>query len=44
MKILGMGNALVDIMTELKDDSILQRFKFPKGSMTLVDNEMSGFL
>ncbi len=44
MKILGMGNALVDIMTQLYDDSILQRFEFPKGSMTLVDNEMSGFL
>jgi sugar/nucleoside kinase (ribokinase family) len=44
MKILGMGNALVDIMTQLKDDSILERFKFPKGSMTLVDNEMSGYL
>jgi sugar/nucleoside kinase (ribokinase family) len=44
MKILGMGNALVDIMTELKNDSILQRFKFPKGSMTLIDHEMSGYL
>jgi sugar/nucleoside kinase (ribokinase family) len=44
MKILGMGNALVDIMTQLKDDSILKKFKFPKGSMTLVDNEMSNYL
>jgi sugar/nucleoside kinase (ribokinase family) len=44
MKILGMGNALVDIMTQLKDDSILQRFKFSKGSMTLVNNEMSSYL
>jgi sugar/nucleoside kinase (ribokinase family) len=44
MKILGMGNALVDIMTQLKDDSILERFKFSKGSMTLVDNEMSSYL
>jgi sugar/nucleoside kinase (ribokinase family) len=44
MKILGMGNALVDIMTELKNDSLLQRFKFPKGSMTLVDQEMSSYL
>lgn len=44
MKILGMGNALVDIMTELENDSILQRFKFPKGSMTLIDHEMSGYL
>jgi len=44
MKILGMGNALVDIMTRLKDDSILERFKFPKGSMTLIDSEMSTYL
>ena len=44
MKILGMGNALVDIMIQLKDDSFLQRFNFPKGSMTLIDNEMCGYL
>lgn len=44
MKILGMGNALVDIMTQLNDDSILKRFKLPKGSMTLVDSEMSTYL
>ncbi len=44
MKILGMGNALVDIMTQLNDDSILLRFRFPKGSMTLVDSEMSSYL
>mgnify|MGYP001572493849 CR=1 FL=1 len=44
MKILGMGNALVDIMTRLTDDSILERFKLPKGSMTLVDKEMSDFI
>lgn len=44
MKILGMGNALVDIMTRLEDDSILQKFKFAKGSMTLINKEMSSFL
>jgi len=44
MKILGMGNALVDIMTQVKDEAILQRFKLPKGSMTLVDNEMSSYV
>ncbi len=37
MKILGMGNALVDIMTLLKDDTFLKNFSFPKGSMQLVD-------
>jgi sugar/nucleoside kinase (ribokinase family) len=44
MKILGMGNALVDIMTQLSDDSVLERFKLPKGSMTLVDKEMSNYI
>ncbi len=36
-KILGIGNALVDIMTKLEDDSILKKFNLPKGSMQLVD-------
>lgn len=40
-KILGLGNALVDIMTELEDDSLLNTFGLPKGSMQLVDFETS---
>ncbi len=44
MKILGMGNALVDIMTLLNDDLVLERFKLPKGSMTLVDRELSNLI
>jgi len=36
-KILGMGNALVDIMIPLESDSILDRLDLPKGSMQLVD-------
>lgn len=39
-KILGMGNALVDIMTTLPDDSVLAEFNLPKGSMQLVDSEL----
>ena len=39
-KILGMGNALVDIMTTLPDDGVLAEFKLPKGSMQLVDSEL----
>jgi sugar/nucleoside kinase (ribokinase family) len=35
--ILGIGNALVDIMTKLKDDQFLHDFNLPKGSMQLVD-------
>ena len=40
-KILGMGNALVDIMIPLDDDQILDRLELPKGSMQLVDKERS---
>ncbi len=40
-KILGMGNALVDIMTKLDHDGILDKFSLPKGSMQLVDIDKS---
>ncbi|MDZ7743157.1 MAG: adenosine kinase [Bacteroidota bacterium] len=36
-KILGIGNALVDIMTRLDHDDHLEIFRLPKGSMTLAD-------
>jgi len=36
-KVLGMGNALVDIMTQLDHDDYLLQFELPKGSMILVD-------
>lgn len=44
MKILGMGNALVDIITTLEDDKLLESFGLPRGSMTLVDHETSNFI
>lgn len=40
-KILGIGNALVDIMIQLESDEILEKFNLPKGSMQLVDMETS---
>jgi len=40
-KILGIGNALVDVMTLINDDSILEKFGLPKGSMQLVEKEKS---
>jgi sugar/nucleoside kinase (ribokinase family) len=40
-KVIGLGNALVDIMTPLKDDQILTDIDFPKGSMQLVDGDKS---
>jgi len=38
MRILGLGNALVDILVQLDNDDFLDKIKFPKGSMQLVDN------
>jgi sugar/nucleoside kinase (ribokinase family) len=40
-KILGMGNALVDIMIPIESDNILELLDLPKGSMQLVDMERS---
>ena len=40
-KIIGIGNALVDIMTSLENDQLLDHLKLPKGSMQLVDLETS---
>jgi sugar/nucleoside kinase (ribokinase family) len=40
-KIIGIGNALVDVMTMIPDDTCLNRFNLPKGSMTLVDADQS---
>jgi sugar/nucleoside kinase (ribokinase family) len=41
MKIFGIGNALVDIMTTLDKDEFLSVNNLPKGSMQLVDAEKS---
>lgn len=40
-KVLGVGNALVDVLITLKDDSVLNDFNLPRGSMTLVDDILS---
>lgn len=40
-KILGMGNALVDIMIRVESDTILDMLRLPKGSMQLVEKERS---
>ena len=40
-KILGMGNALVDVMTLLPSDEMLATLNLPKGSMQLVDTAFS---
>ena len=40
-KVLGMGNALVDILVKIDNDQLLEKFELPKGSMQLVDKEKS---
>jgi sugar/nucleoside kinase (ribokinase family) len=44
MRILGIGNALVDVMTLIDNDKILEKFSLPKGSMQLVDGEKSALI
>jgi sugar/nucleoside kinase (ribokinase family) len=47
-KILGMGNALTDILLQIDDDNVLSKLSLPKGSMQLIDelkaNEISASL
>ncbi len=43
-RILGIGNALVDVMTLIDNDYILEKFSLPKGSMQLVDDEKSALI
>jgi sugar/nucleoside kinase (ribokinase family) len=41
LKILGIGNALVDILVRTEDDQLISRLGLPKGGMVLVDGELS---
>jgi sugar/nucleoside kinase (ribokinase family) len=36
-KIIGIGNALVDVLASLQDDNLLDEMCLPKGSMQLID-------
>lgn len=36
-KIIGIGNALVDVLVQLEDETILNQMQLPKGGMTLID-------
>jgi sugar/nucleoside kinase (ribokinase family) len=36
-KIIGLGNALVDVLALIDDDNVLQEMELPKGSMQLID-------
>ena len=38
-RVLGFGNALVDVLARVDDDTILEALQLPKGSMQLIDAE-----
>jgi sugar/nucleoside kinase (ribokinase family) len=40
-KVLGMGNALVDVLTRIESDSMLEKLDLPKGSMQLVSSAVA---
>lgn len=39
-RVIGIGNALTDMLVNLKTDAVLGRFKLAKGSMSLVDTKL----
>ena len=39
--VIGVGNALIDVIAQMKEDSLLATFGLPRGSMTLVDSNLS---
>ena len=38
-KIIGLGNALVDVLATFESDEVLKQMGLPRGSMTLIDEE-----
>ena len=38
-RILGVGNALVDVIVNLPNETLLQNFSLPKGGMEMIDIE-----
>ncbi len=43
-KVIGIGNALVDLLIKLEDDKLLNELNLPKGSMTLVDENTKALI
>ncbi len=39
-KVMGMGNALTDMLVNLRTDEVLERFGLARGSMTLVGSDL----
>ena len=38
-KILGIGNALVDILVDIDDSSLFEKYGLQKGGMEMIDEE-----
>ncbi len=43
-KILGIGNALVDLLIQIDKDELLNELNLPKGSMQLVDSDIKDLI
>jgi len=39
-KILGIGNALVDVLVEIKDESLFKKFGLKKGGMEMISSDL----
>lgn len=39
-RVIGIGNALTDMLVNLKSDTVLERFQLKRGSMSLVDTNL----
>ena len=39
-KVIGIGNALTDMLVNLRNDAVLDQFRLPRGSMNLVDTAL----
>lgn len=39
-RIIGIGNALTDMLVNLDNDNVLEEYELAKGSMSLVDNQL----
>ena len=39
-KIIGIGNALTDMLVNLKSDDVLNQYGIARGSMSLVDSQL----
>ena len=43
-KIIGIGNALTDVLFQISDNQPLEQFLLPKGSMQLINTELSSLI